>query len=90
MAFRYPATGTFTFDTINGTDADSFLYTDPVTTNATLPQSLDTRRRWCWTDGNSKSKNVGPTSGAGGDPDGSQLRGLPGRRGEGEPRLRYA
>jgi len=70
MAFRYPAAGTYTFDTQTGSDADQFLYTDPVATDATLPQAANTARRWCWDSDDTTSTDVGPTSGAGGDPDG--------------------
>ncbi len=70
MSFRYPAAGTYTFDTQSGSDADSFLYTDPVATDATLPQDPNTGRRWCWDEDDTTSTDVGPTSGAGGDPDG--------------------
>lgn len=62
--------GTFTFDTRTGTDADSFLYTDPLATDATLPQTTGTSRRWCWADADTPSTGVGPTSGQGGSPDG--------------------
>lgn len=70
MAFRYPSSGTYTFDTQSGSDADEFLYTDPVATDATLPQSANTARRWCHDTNDTTSTDVGPTSGAGGDPDG--------------------
>lgn len=70
MAFRHPAAGTYTFDTQNGSDADQFLWTDPVATDATLPQVANTARRWCHDTNDTTSTNVGPTSGAGGSPDG--------------------
>lgn len=62
--------GTFTFDTQNGADADEFLYTDPLATDATLPQTANTARRWCHDTNDTTSSDVGPTSGAGGSPDG--------------------
>ncbi len=62
--------GTFTFDTQTGGDADRFLYTDPVATDATLPQVSGTVRRWCHDTNETPSTGVGPQSGAGGDPDG--------------------
>ncbi len=62
--------GTFTFDTQSGADADRFLYTDPVATDATLPQASGTVRRWCHDTNETPSTGVGPQSGAGGDPDG--------------------
>jgi len=58
--------GPFTFATQTGADADRFLYTDPVVTNATLPQAANTTRRWCWNIGGTPSNGVGPTSGQGG------------------------
>lgn len=70
MAFRYPAAGSYTFDTQTGGDADSFLYTDQVVTDATLPQAADQDGYWCWTDIDTVSSNVGPEYGVGGDPDG--------------------
>jgi hypothetical protein len=70
MAFRFPAAGFFTFDTQTGSDADEFLYTDPVAVDQTLPQAANTARRWCWTDIDTVSTNVGPEFGVGGDPDG--------------------
>lgn len=70
MTFRHPSSGTFTFDTQTGADADEFLWTDPVATNQTLPQPEDIDRRWCWHDLATVSVDVGPTSGAGGSPDG--------------------
>ncbi len=62
--------GTFTFDTAAGADADRYLYTDPVATDATLPQAAGTVRRWCHEVDETASTGVGPQSGAGGDPDG--------------------
>ena len=70
MAFRFPSAGHYTFDTQTGSDADAFLYTDPVATDATLPQGPNTARRWCHDTDDTTSSNVGPTSGEGGDPDG--------------------
>lgn len=62
--------GPFTFDTQTGADADRFLYTDPVVTDATLPQPSGTVRRWCHDTNETPSSGVGPQSGQGGDPDG--------------------
>lgn len=70
MAFRHPSAGHYTFDTQNGADADAFLYTDPVATDATLPQAAGTARRWCHDTNDTTSTDVGPTSGEGGSPDG--------------------
>lgn len=70
MAFRFPAAGSYTFDTQTGSDADQFLWTDPVATDQTLPQGPNTARRWCHDTNDTTSSNVGPTSGAGGSPDG--------------------
>lgn len=70
MAFRFPAAGTYTFDTQSGSDADAFLWTDPVGTEASLPQSPTVARRWNHETDDTLSTNIGPTSGAGGDPDG--------------------
>ncbi len=70
MAFRYPATGLYTFDTQAGTDADAFLYSGPLDTNAVLLYDLNTDRRWCHEVDATTSQNVGPSSGAGGNPDG--------------------
>ncbi len=39
--------GPYTFDTQSGSDADQFLYTGPVATDAIMPQSPNTTRRRC-------------------------------------------
>jgi len=70
MAFRHPSSGEFTFDTETGADSDEFLYTDPLATDATLPQPANTPRRWCHDTDDTTSVDIGPTSGAGGSPDG--------------------
>ncbi len=62
--------GPYTFDSQGDADSDALLYTDPVETNATLPQGPNTARRWCWDEDDTTSTGVGPTSGAGGSPDG--------------------
>jgi len=67
MAFSH---GPFTFDDAGSGDVDEFLYTDPLATDATLPQAANTARRWCWTDIDTVSSGVGPEFGVGGDPDG--------------------
>jgi hypothetical protein len=67
MAFNH---GPYTFDGATDSDSDSFLYTDPIATDATLPQAANTARRWCHDTNDTTSTDVGPTSGAGGSPDG--------------------
>lgn len=70
MAFRHPSAGHYTFATATGSDADAFLYTDPVATDATLPQTGNVNRRWNWEDADTPSTDIGPTSGEGGSPEG--------------------
>lgn len=65
-----PTHGPFTFDTQTGSDADRFLWTDPVATDQQFPQASGTARRWCHDTNDTPSTDVGPTSGAGGSPDG--------------------
>lgn len=66
MAFRYPPTGTYTFDAL--ADAETaFNFTGPGGTGV---QVADTDTYWCWTDVDTPSTGVGPEYGVGGDPDG--------------------
>ena len=59
--------GPYTFDTQTGSDALAFTWTDPVGTGL---QQANTARRWSHDTNDTTSSNVGPTSGAGGSPDG--------------------
>jgi len=70
MAFRYPSAGHYTFAASASGDVAELLYTDPVATDATLPQTANTGRRWNWEDADTPSTDVGPTSGEGGSPEG--------------------
>lgn len=66
MAFRYPAAGSYTLDSLAIAETN-FNFSDPIGTGL---QSSDTDRRWCWHNADTVSTDVGPTSGNGGDPDG--------------------
>lgn len=70
MTFRFPAAGHYTFDTNTTDGSDAFLWTDPLSTDQTLPQSSSTNRRWSWDSNDTPSTDIGPSSGEGGDPDG--------------------
>lgn len=59
--------GPFTFPNATTGDVDRFLYTDPVATDATLPQAANTARRWCWDNNGGNSTNIGPQWGDDGD-----------------------
>jgi len=61
--------GPYSFDTYDGADADSFLYETPAGSES-LPSNSGGGRRWCWDENDTPSSGVGPTSGAGGSPDG--------------------
>lgn len=61
--------GPYSFDTYDGADADALMYTTPLGVSA-LPNASGAGRRWCWDENDTPSSNVGPTSGAGGSPDG--------------------
>lgn len=60
-------TGTFSFPSLGSGDEDSWLFADPVGTGV---QSEGTTRRWCWSQDDTPSTNVGPTTGQGGSPEG--------------------
>lgn len=66
MSFRYPLSGSYTLDSLADAETN-FNFTDPVGTGL---QTNNTARRWCWHNADTTSSNVGPTSGAGGSPDG--------------------
>ncbi len=59
--------GPYTLDTQGGADALAFTWTDPVGTGL---QPANTARRWSHDTNDTTSADVGPTSGAGGSPDG--------------------
>jgi len=59
--------GPYTFDTQGGADALAFIWTDPLGTGL---QVANTARRWSHGTNDTASTGVGPTSGAGGNPDG--------------------
>jgi len=59
--------GPYTFDTQGGADALAFTWTDPLGTGL---QSPGTGGRWCHETDDTASTDIGPTSGAGGSPDG--------------------
>lgn len=66
MAFSH---GPFGFDTATTEGSDDFLYDSPNQSGATLPATSQ-NRRWRWDNNDTPSTNIGPESGAGGDPDG--------------------
>ncbi len=60
------ALGPYTLDSLVAAEAD-FNFTDPITGGL---QAENSYRQWCWHNLDTTSSNVGPTSGAGGSPDG--------------------
>ena len=64
MGFTY---GTYTWNSLGSADESNWTFTDPVGTGV---QTENTARRWCWTDTDTVSVDIGPTSGQGGNPDG--------------------
>lgn len=58
--------GPHTFDSLAAAEA-VMDFSDPLGTGL---QTNNTARRWCWHNADTTSSNVGPTSGAGGSPDG--------------------
>ena len=60
--------GPYRFDTATGEAADAFVYTDKGVTTKTLPDIGGPG--WSWDQDDSPSFDVGPSSGAGGSPDG--------------------
>jgi len=63
------AYGSYSFDTIDGADADAWLWTGY---DGTVYTGLGAAvgGRWSWDDNETTSSDTGPQSGAGGDPDG--------------------
>jgi len=60
------ALGPYTLDSLANAESN-FNFSDPLGTGL---QVENTARRFCWHDAGTTSSNVGPTSGAGGSPDG--------------------
>lgn len=58
--------GPYTLDSLASAESN-FNFSDPVGTGL---QTNNTARRFCWHNADTTSSNVGPTSGAGGSPDG--------------------
>ena len=60
--------GPYSFASSSTGDVNEFLWTDPITVNASAPPGGN--RHWAWDSNDTASSGVGPTSGQGGNPEG--------------------